>query len=208
MIMKRDYNRIDSFVLLDDGSYKAINCNCDIIYSKWGDNSSHLEEFNYYNDNGREVHSITKTTFGGETDIIEVWKDYDENGNLILYKDTEDTWIEFKYDDQNNMIYFKDHINLRESWHRYDDKNRLIYRKDSDGKVQQWEYNPLCTHYKDNTGYETWITYNKYGKPIRFENNKGYDSLSNKNGTIGFNNICETSICDTYHTLFPKTKIE
>ena len=206
--MKRDYNRIEAIVLLHDGCYKAINCNCDDIYFKWAGDPSYLEEFNYYNDNGMEIHSIMNVNIGGETDSVEIWKDYDSNGNLILYKDSLDTWFEYRNDDQNNMIYSKDHIRSHEVWYKYDDNNRLIYREDSDGVIQQWEYNPLCTHYKDNTGYESWITYDKHGKPMRFENNKGYDSLSNKNETIGFNNICEMDIAHMYPSMFVKTKIE
>lgn len=197
-MMKRDYNRISAFVLLDDG-YEAINCNCDPIYTKSGELAIISEEYFTYNDNGKEIYNMTKITYGEETEISEIWKDYDSRGNLLLWKDSFDTWFEYEYDDNDNQIHVKNCITSYEYWLEYDNKNRLICIKDSDGNVKQWEYNPLSTHYKDNSGYESWIIYDKNGKPIRFERNSDHKQ---------YHDICNMSVCDMYPDLLVKTTID
>ena len=62
--------------------------------------------------------------------------EYDQNNNLIHYKDSEgnESWKE--YDQNNNLIHYKD-SNGYEEWKSYDERNNLV-------------------HYKDSTGYEEW----------------------------------------------------
>ena len=108
-----------------------------------------------------------------------------------------ESWRE--YDDNNNQIHVKNCITSYEYWLEYDNKNRLICIKDSDGNIKQWDYNPLSTHYKDNSGYESWIIYDKNGKPIRFERNSDRKQ---------YHDVCNMSICDMYPDLLVKTTID
>ena len=77
--------------------------------------------------------------------------EYDDNGNLIHYKNFngDEYWQE--YDNNGNLIHYKDSDGF-ENWKEYDDKNNLIHYKDSDGS----EY------WKDNKGNK--ITEEEFSK--------------------------------------------
>ncbi len=107
------------------------------------------------------------------TDII---KKYDDNGNLIYHKDSEEElWCKYdkngnhyetyeknigggecwyEFDKKNNLIYYKcsyDDGDIFEEWYKYDEKKNLIYRKTSD----------------DDGFYERWYKYDKKNKRIK-----------------------------------------
>ena len=80
-------------------------------------------------------------------------------------------WVEVlsisEYDNNENLIHFKDSDGYEE-WGEYDSNGNLIHYKNSDGKEEWNEYdsNGNQIHYKDNDGEEYWheYTYWKNGK--------------------------------------------
>ena len=78
-------------------------------------------------------------------------EEYDDGGNLIHYKPFSPYCYEkwFKYDENNNRIYYKRDTGIKgiyyKSWHKYDEKNNII-------------------HYKNSNGYKNWYKYDKNGK--------------------------------------------
>ncbi|MEK0341922.1 MAG: hypothetical protein QQN40_07480 [Nitrosopumilus sp.] len=71
--------------------------------------------------------------------MSKIIKKYDENNNLIYWKNENnhrflERWI--KYDKNNNKIHYKD-TNDYEVWQEYDENNRIICYKDS-GRDECW----------------------------------------------------------------------
>ncbi len=85
---------------------------------------------------------------------------YDENNNLIYYKNSlgDEFWRE--YDKNNNIIYYKD-SNDMEYFKKYDENNNCIYYKNFDGKEHWYKYN--------NKNSPTRITKQEYEKIIEKE---------------------------------------
>lgn len=65
---------------------------------------------------------------------------YNENGNLILHMTSDGDSKEYRYDKNDNLIYFNDAKNKIEEIKIYDDKNRLCKTTRSDGKITEIEY--------------------------------------------------------------------
>jgi YD repeat-containing protein len=90
---------------------------------------------------------------------VEEWKEYDANGNLIHYKNSngEEYWIE--YDANGNSIHHKD-SNEFEEWKEYDANGNLIHCKNSFGDEYWMEYdaNGNLIHHKNTEGIEWNIT--------------------------------------------------
>ena len=105
-----------------------------------------------YDTNGNLIHYKN-------SDVCEEWKEYDANGNLIHYKDSDgrEEWKE--YDTAGNIIHYKKH-NGYEYWDEYDTAGNLIHHKDSDGDEYWKEYdaNGNLIHYKKSSGGEWRIT--------------------------------------------------
>ncbi len=79
----------------------------------------------------------------------EEWTAYDNNGNLIHYKNNSGYEVWNKYDDKGNKIYEKDSDGL-ESWYEYDENGHYIYDKYlSNGDLDEifYEY----TYHKNGT---------------------------------------------------------
>lgn len=110
-----------------DGYIKAIDTS-DVVIEKW------------FDDKGRCIH------YKEVNCDYEDWTEYDENGNDIHFKNTNDyeDWTE--YDDNNKMIHYTCNYGLEE-WCKYDDNGRLIE----------------CI---GSTGYEEYRTYDDKGKLI------------------------------------------
>ena len=106
------------------------------------------------------------------SDGHEVIKKYDEDNNLIYYKDYNSTY-EYKYDDKGNETYYKltetdtKEPTIYEEWKEYDDYGNII-------------------HYKDSFNYEQWWEYNQDGNLIKHRNSKGHEGFYeyNENGEI------------------------
>ena len=85
-----------------------------------------------YDNNGNLIHY--KNSDGNEE-----WKEYDSNGNLIHYKNSNGYEYWKEYDSNGNLIHVKD-SNGYEEWGEYDSNGNLIHFKDSDGDERWGEY--------------------------------------------------------------------
>ena len=88
-----------------------------------------------YDNNGNLIHYKN-------SDGKEEWNEYDNNGNLIhskysTYTDSHDKWNE--YDSNGNLIHSKYSYGWEE-WHEYDNNGNLIHFKNSDGDEKWYEY--------------------------------------------------------------------
>lgn len=105
----------------------------------------------------------------------ENWYKYDQNGNKIYHKSVNDilSIIEYwyKYNQNNNLIYSESSYNEK-YWYEYDENNNLIYYYSDEpycGKYEQWcEYNENnnMIHSKDSRNYEKWYEYDKNNNMI------------------------------------------
>ena len=91
----------------------------------------------------------------------------DKNGNLIYEISSMGHEHWYKYDKNNNLIYYKHNDGLKEEerWSEYDENNNLVYYKDKFSTDYKIEYR------------EFWYRYSKSGKQIEiteqeFENIK------------------------------------
>lgn len=97
-------------------------------------------------------------------------KEYNENNNLIHYKDSDDEWWK-KYDENGNLIYYRDH-NGYEEWIDFDKNGNCIHIKDSEGSECWKEYDEdvRIIHYKRRNGTESCFKYNKNDDIFHFKN--------------------------------------
>ena len=65
---------------------------------------------------------------------------YDDNGNLTLHMGSDGNIKKYKYDKNNNLIYFNDIKNKIEKIKTYDEKNRLLKTTSSNGSISEHEY--------------------------------------------------------------------
>ena len=65
--------------------------------------------------------------------------EYDNNGNLIHYKNSNGYEYWKEYDSNGNSIHFKN-SNSYEKWYEYNSNGNLIHSKDSNGKEEWYEY--------------------------------------------------------------------
>ena len=74
-----------------------------------------------------------------------------------------------KYDDKGNLIY-KKYSNSHEYWYKYDENNNCVYYKNSLGSGyenwQKYDENNNIIHYKSSNGTESWCKYDKKGRTI------------------------------------------
>ena len=81
-----------------------------------------------------------------------------------------------EYDQNNNLIHYKN-SNGFEYWKEYDQNNNLIHSKNSNGFEEWKEYdqNNNCIHFKNSKGFEKWQEYDQNNNLIHFKNSKGYE---------------------------------
>lgn len=87
---------------------------------------------------------------------MEKIEEFDDNGNLIYYKNGKvEIWSE--YDNDNNEIHTK-YSNGREMWRDFNEQGNLTHYKDSDGNELWYCYdrNGNEIYYKDTDGCEIW----------------------------------------------------
>jgi YD repeat-containing protein len=96
-----------------------------------------------------------------ESDFEEIGiiREYDSNGNLIHYKDSDgyEEWNE--YDSNGNIIHYKD-SNGYECWKEYDSNGNEIHYKNSYGNEYWYDSDGNEIHIKDSYGYEYWYDSN------------------------------------------------
>lgn len=93
-------------------------------------------EISEYDENGNETHVKWYRT--QSKDWFEYWNSYDENGNVIRYKDTDGDWLNREYDSHGNILKETDKDGTCE--YKYDEYNNLIYSKDENGTELYYEY--------------------------------------------------------------------
>jgi YD repeat-containing protein len=137
------------------------------IHYKYDDG---YEEYLKYNDKHQVI------TFKN-TEGFECVKDYDTNGNMISYRRLDGErpdWSIYKYDKNNNEIYFKSSIGS-ELWHEYDENNKVIHFKNESGYEYWNEYDQKgnLIHKVDSHKNETWYTYDNNNNIITLQNLRG-----------------------------------
>jgi YD repeat-containing protein len=81
-----------------------------------------------------------------------------------------------EYDNNGNLIHFRNSDGY-EFWREYDTNGNEIHSRDSDGYEDWREYdtNGKCIHYRDSNGYEWWREYDEHGKEIHSRDSDGYE---------------------------------
>ena len=78
---------------------------------------------------------------------------FDENNNNLIYKeDSNGFWEKFRYNKNNNLIYYE---NYHKSKLQYDENNNLIYREDPSGYWIKYQYKNNNLIYQENSN-GTW----------------------------------------------------
>ena len=110
---------------------------------------------------------------------IDCLYEYDYNGNLIHYKDSNGC----EYDKNNNCIRCKNSKGF-EYWKEYDENNNMIHYKDSNGYELWREYdkNNNMIHDKDYNGYEYWKEYDENNNLIHYKDSNGHEYYYDSNG--------------------------
>lgn len=90
-----------------------------------------------------------KSIFWNYSNNFENWFEKDSRGNLVRKNPQEE------YDQNGNLIYFKDSDGF-ECWFEFNSNNKLIHSKDSDGYEFWNEYDSSGNkiHVWDSDGYE------------------------------------------------------
>lgn len=171
-------NKICHISHLDGEQYVDIykyNANGDVIAHK--DNSWNKTSYEYlYDKNNRMIYK--KTTCNWHAEHHEEWWEYDDNGNLTRYHDSEGKYIQNEYDNDGNLIHYHNsdgkYIQYKYNFTKngkiviknghdesevfdevvqyYDNKNNICYSFDKDFK-EWWEYDDdgnLTRHYEHN----------------------------------------------------------
>lgn len=86
---------------------------------------------------------------------------------------------QFEYDENGNIVHYKN-SNGYEYWREYDSNNNLIHSKDSDGEEYYYEYDEdgREVHSKDSSGFEEWHEYDSNGNCIHYKNSDGDEEWS------------------------------
>lgn len=107
-------------------TYKKYDDNDNIIYDKLiiedKLETNINENFYDYDERGNEIYY--KRTLNGEIKI-EIWREYDENNNLIYSKDKNGNEWFYRYDENNRCIYLNEPF-IGESYCEYDDNGNTI----------------------------------------------------------------------------------
>lgn len=132
-----------------------------LIYSAQGDISrdgdkvtiTH-EEWKDRDENGKVIHYKESRGF-------ESWKDRDENGKVIHYKDTCGFESSKDRDENGKVIHYEDNCG-NESWIKYDKNGKEIHFIHRDG-TEEWrdrDDKGRVIHYRNHDGIEKWKEYN------------------------------------------------
>lgn len=110
--------------------------------------------------------TVNGKTLSKRVEVLSI-SEYDNNGNLIHYKNSNGYEYWKEYDSNGNLIHSK-YSDGYEEWNEYDSNGNLIHSQNSHGLEKWYEYdsNGNLIHYKDSNGEEYWheYTYWKNGK--------------------------------------------
>ena len=108
-------------------------------------------------------------------------KEYDENGNVISYKDSRTLeggyydWTK-KYDENGNLVFY---LTSDAYWikYSYDGECRLINEENSVGEITETLYDENGNILKTTTNYGYWVfmTYDDKGNVLTSKNSDGYE---------------------------------
>ena len=141
-----------------------------IVNDKAKEQIVRLGKIEEYDEAGRLV-QVTNFSSHGEKEFYEVFREYDELGNLIHSKASDGTEWWWEYDKDGRKIrYWQNAYPMEERW-KYDEKRNGIYHKYFDGKKtsEAWkEYDEQGheIHAKESNGIEWWCEYNEKGNKI------------------------------------------
>ncbi|MBQ0050939.1 MAG: RHS repeat protein [Treponema sp.] len=125
------------------------------------------DSYEEYDEKGNLIH-------GKYSDDSESFCEYDEKGKLILKKWINGEELLCEYDEKGHVIHEKFNTGS-ETWYEYDNKGNEIHKKVSDGTEIWTEYdekgNPI--HGIESDGYEWWSKFDKNGRCIYEKFNTG-----------------------------------
>ena len=129
-----------------------------------------------------------------DSDNYEYWKEYDENNNEIHYKNSDNYEYWKEYDENNKEIHYKN-SNGYEYWNEYDENNKCIHYKDSYNYEywKKYDSNGNVTYYKDSNGNEYWKEYDENNNLIYYKHSNGHEewAMNNKGNKIIFKSYDE-----------------
>ena len=121
---------------------------------------------------------------------FESWKEHDENGNEIYYKDSDGLKIWREYDKDGREVHFREEgpEGHYEQQYDYSPDGRVVHSKDSDGYEEWHEYDEKGNevYYKNSLGEQYWQEYDQNGNKINYNSSDGvqqhwkYDDRGNK----------------------------
>jgi len=159
-----------------DGGVKTLEYSQE--YDKFGNITSFKQPsgFNWkatYTEDGKDL------TF--ENNHYSWEKEYDENGNVISYKDSRTLegghydWTK-DYDENNNLVFY---ITSDAYWikYSYDEEGRIIREVNSNGDITETTYDKDGNILKTTTNYGFWadMTYDDKGNLLTSKNSDGYE---------------------------------
>lgn len=108
--------------------------------------------YTLYDENKNVLSIFTYNTYGGRI------KYYfrDEHGNCIEKFELYGSWIEYEYDENNNLIYEIEVNDKKEKWYEYDKNGNLIHIKSNDGTFERFTFDDdnNIVHYIGSDGTE------------------------------------------------------
>lgn len=110
---------------------------------------------------------------------FECWREYDELGNLIRYRNSKGANHAFKYDSNGNCIAYRTEDGILYVY-KYDEKNRCVYEKHGSHEIF-YEYDErdnvifiLQKKYNSKTE-EVWSLYDKDNRLVYRKHDNGFE---------------------------------
>jgi hypothetical protein len=91
------------------------------------------EDLELFNEQGKKVYEYNKGFYG-------MWYEctYDDNGNVLTYKDSNDGWYEYTRDEKGKELTYKNSVGYWAEYTRDENGNELTY-KNSDGVTRGFD---------------------------------------------------------------------
>jgi hypothetical protein len=109
-------------------------------------------------------------------------KQYNDNGKISNYNNSDGYWFKIGYDDNGNQIYREDSNGY---WikYEYDDNGNQIYNEDSTGMWSKYEFNNngLLTYLERSEGFWEKYEYDENGNVVYYEDSNGEINIDNRN---------------------------
>lgn len=171
--IKYGYDQNGNLVCITDSS-----CGDKTVYEYDGENNM-ITKRCFKKSDGRNPYecyhwdSHGNIIFSKRSDCVEEFE-YDNENNLICYKNYEDNSLkcEKHWDANGKLISFKDNMfsNNKEIYYEYDASGKLISSKDSTGEEKHWDLNGYLIYMKDSDGDEYYCERDEKGNITHFKN--------------------------------------